>query len=191
MKKILVVVLLSIITSMTIYFVAFWKSDNNMDNNMALEYKSKYKNSYNDIENSNNENYKGKVKNKNDNIMKNNERENKSYNMKLEENSSRNQRDIEAEDKVANSNVQIFNIKKEEIVSSLNIKEKSKIISIINKLSSVDIERIREMLSKKGEKEGAKEIVRILKLRLVEKDYNDIKSILSPYINIEFLEELI
>ena len=47
------------------------------------------------------------------------------------------------------------------------------------------------MLSKKGEKEGAKEIVRILKLRLVEKDYNDIKSILSPYINIEFLEELI
>lgn len=191
MKKILVVVLLSIITSMTIYFVAFWKSDNNMDNNMALEYKSKYKNSYNDIENSNNENYKGKVKNKNDNIMKNNERENKSYNMKLEEKSSRNQRDIEAEDKVANSNVQIFNIKKEEIVSSLNIKEKSKIISIINKLSSVDIERIREMLSKKGEKEGAKEIVRILKLRLVEKDYNDIKSILSPYINIEFLEELI
>lgn len=191
MKKILVVVLLSIITSMTIYFVAFWKSDKNMDNKMALEYKSKYKNSYNDIENSNNENYKGKVKNKNDNIMKNNERENKSYNMKLEEKSSRNQRDIEAEDKVANSNVQIFNIKKEEIVSSLNIKEKSKIISIINKLSSVDIERIREMLSKKGEKEGAKEIVRILKLRLVEKDYNDIKSILSPYINIEFLEELI
>lgn len=191
MKKILVVVLLSIITSMTIYFVAFWKSDKNMDNKMALEYKSKYKNSYNDIENSNNENYNGKVKNKNDNIMKNNERENKSYNMKLEENSSRNQRDIEAEDKVANSNVQIFNIKKEEIVSSLNIKEKSKIISIINKLSSVDIERIREMLSKKGEKEGAKEIVRILKLRLVEKDYNDIKSILPPYINIEFLEELI
>ncbi|MDQ0148802.1 hypothetical protein ACFO6R_00365 [Eubacterium multiforme] len=210
MKKILMVVLLSIVTSMTIYFVAFWNPNKNINNNLVLQDESKAKNRFEnknednnfenkDIENINNKNENKQPKSENNSNKKyeekdveiENKEKNKNYNINVEKNNDENESNDGEKDKLANSKVQIFNVKKEEIIGSLSIREKSKIISIINKLSSVDTEKIKEILYKKGENEGAKEVIKILKLRLVEEDYNDIKVILSPYINIELLEELI
>lgn len=198
MKKILMVVLLSVITSITIYFVAFWSPNENINNNLVSDDESKINNNFEskvqdknfinkDMKNINDKDDRKEVENKKDSNKKYDEKDNEIENKEKNKNYNIN----EEKDKVVNSNVQIFNVKKEEIIGNLSIREKSKIISIINKLSSVDTEKIKEILYNKGENEGAKEVIKILKLRLLEEDYNNIKVILSPYINIELLEELI
>ena len=88
------------------------------------------------------------------------------------------------------SNASLFTVKKEEILDKLSFKDKTKLLSVANKMSAVDVERIRESLEKNNEKEGAAEVFKVIKRRLTDEDYKQIKEILSPYINIKLLESM-
>ena len=52
------------------------------------------------------------------------------------------------------SNASLFTVKKEEILDKLSFKDKTKLLSVANKMSAVDVERIRESLEKNNEKDG-------------------------------------
>lgn len=213
MKKILITSILAIATSLTVYFVAFWQPKENI-NNLVLENSKKIednntkkdineganKESSIDINNKDKNNkYDNEEKNDKDNIndKSSNNKENKDYlnssnneenkeNKNLNINSSTNKKE-----ETQAANAKIFNVNKEEILGSLSLSEKTKLLTIANKISTVDVERMKNSLKKNGEKEGITEVVRVLKLRLKSDDYNEIKNILSPYINIEFLESLV
>ncbi|KJU73232.1 hypothetical protein UC77_00370 [Clostridium baratii] len=88
------------------------------------------------------------------------------------------------------SNASLFTVKKEEILDKLSFKDKTKLLSVANKMSAVDVERIRESLEKNNEKEGAAEVFKVIKRRLTDEDYKQVKEILSPYINIKLLESM-
>lgn len=215
MKKILITSILAIATSLTLYFVAFWQPKEDINNNLVLENSKKIednntqkdinedtnKESSIDINNNKDKNnkYNNEEKNEKDNINDNssNNKENKDYlnspnneGNKENKNSNINSSTNKKEETQA-TNAKIFNVNKEEILGNLSLVEKTKLLTIANKISTVDVERMKNSLKKNGEKEGITEVVRVLKLRLKSDDYNEIKNILSPYINIEFLESLV
>ena len=83
----------------------------------------------------------------------------------------------------------VFKVSKDNIPKQLTFIEKTKLLSILRKLSSIDYAKINESLSKSNELEAAKEALNLLKLRLNSRDYKEIKDILSRFIdNIDILE---
>lgn len=212
MKKILITSILAISTSLAVYFVAFWQPKEEINNNLVLENPKKTEDSNTKKDNNEDTNKESSIDiNKNKNSNYNNEEKNEKD--KINDNSSKNKEDKEnlntpnneesKENKNSNNssnnkkeetqatNAKIFNVNKEEILGNLSLVEKTKLFTIANKISTVDVERMKNSLKKNGEKEGITEVVRVLKLRLKSDDYDEIKNILSPYINIEFLESLV
>ena len=198
MKKIFLSILIVIMTSLTIYFVAFWQPKEYV--NEPLEVK-KIESSIAKENNkgSNKENIKQKENFNKDNIN-NNYSENIEDNSHLEKDYTYNLENNENKDLYINSvnenleeenlTQKIFNIEKNQIIDKLSLKDKVKLLSIARKISVVDVEKIKSNLNKDGE-EGIIEVARVLKDRLQVEDYNIVKDILSPYVNIKFIESII
>lgn len=79
-------------------------------------------------------------------------------------------------------------------MSSNMIREKiskedvSKINSILSKLSVIDLYRIEELRGLEDEERATEEFVNLIKLRLSNSDYYELKKVLVPYIDFSTLE---
>ncbi len=205
MKKLVITILLAIITSLTIYFVAFWNPSNSNIAKENIKVKNVQEEKYKNIEND-----KNNISNKNNNIDEKIEESKKGKDSEvIEENTDDsidtkdNYNNVDFNENVKNNNknndkensmqanAKIFNINKNEIFESLSLKDKTKLFSVAKKISTVDGEKIKKSIENENEIEGISEAFRIIKLRLTENDYKQVKEILSPYINIELLEELV
>lgn len=204
MKKIVITSFLAILLSLSFYFIAIWEPDsyvgNNADENLVLdENKNDKKETTDEV------NKKEKVKKDNKEEKENNSDSSQSLNSEdgssnkvlnevdkntvMQENHTKDINSKEGNEAVQ-SNASLFTVKKEEIINKLSFKDKTKLLSVANKMSAVDVERIRESLEKNNEKEGASEVFKVIKRRLTDEDYKQIKEILSPYINIKLLESM-
>lgn len=83
----------------------------------------------------------------------------------------------------------IFKVDKNTIENKISVSNKAKLLYYASKLSNFDYAQIKNILDNGDEVDGAKDIVRILKNRLKASDYEEVKKILSPYIDIEKIEE--
>lgn len=203
MKKIVITSFLAILVSLSFYFIAIWEPDsyteNNADKNIVLD-----KNKNDKKETTDKVNNKENIKEDNIEDKENNSDSSKSLNSEdkssnnilneEEKNTGMQENDTKDNNKESNdavqSNASVFTVKKEEIIDKLSFKDKTKLLSVANKMSAVDVERIRESLEKNDEKEGAAEVFKVIKRRLTDEDYKQIKEILSPYINIKLLESM-
>ncbi|MGL4570318.1 MAG: hypothetical protein ACRCVJ_04570 [Clostridium sp.] len=203
MKKIFITSFLAITMSTAFYFIVFWEPDsynpNASEKDVVLN-EEKNKKEENKVENNSNTNTDNKTdlnkkSNENKNEVKENNIDNKEDNSKTEEKpkveTETKEENKDEQKEVVSNNITIFNVKKEEIIDRLTFKEKTKLLSVANKMSAVDVERIKESLMNKGEKEGSVEALKVIKRRLTTEDYKDVKDILSPYINIDLLESIV
>ncbi|SHI68803.1 hypothetical protein [Clostridium intestinale] len=82
----------------------------------------------------------------------------------------------------------IFKVDKNTIEKKISVSNKAKLLYYASKLSNFDYAQIKDILDNGDEVDGAKDIVKILKNRLKASDYEEVKKILSPYIDIEKIE---
>ncbi|BFK80338.1 hypothetical protein I3900191A7_04830 [Clostridium baratii] len=201
MKKIVITSFLAILLSLSFYFIVIWEPDsyaeNNVDKNLVLdENENDKKETADEVskkENVKEDNKEDKENNSNSSQSLNSEDESSNKilneedkNTELEKKDTNNINNKEA----IQSNASLFTVKKEEILDKLSFKDKTKLLSVANKMSAVDVERIRESLEKNNEKEGAAEVFKVIKRRLTDEDYKQVKEILSPYINMKLLESM-
>ena len=83
----------------------------------------------------------------------------------------------------------VFKVNKETIPDKISLKDKTKLIKIASKLSLIDYGNIIELMNGYDEMGGATEIFNILKSRLSEADYQEIRDILDPYLYVENIED--
>lgn len=206
MKKIVITSFLAILVSLSFYFIAIWEpesyTENNVGKDLVLDDNKNDKKETTDKA-SNEENIKDENKEenkeKNSDSSQSSKLENESINetlneedknKELEKTETSNINNKEDKEEAIQSNASIFTVKKEDIIEKLSFKDKTKLLSVANKMSAVDVERIKESLGNKNEKEGIGEAFNVIKRRLTEEDYKQIKEILSPYINIKLLESM-
>lgn len=85
--------------------------------------------------------------------------------------------------------ITVFKVDKNTIMDKLSVSEKMKLINLSKKISVIDYGRIKEYLESGEEYDSAVAIFRILKSRLTNDDYKEIKEILTPYIDLEKIEK--
>lgn len=83
----------------------------------------------------------------------------------------------------------VFKIASSEILASLSLLDKEKLLVIGSKLSPLDYARIKEYLYMKDRDEGVKKAILLLKERLSREDYKKVKDIMDAYINMEVIEK--
>ena len=83
-----------------------------------------------------------------------------------------------------------FKVSKNEIMSSLSLIDKGRILIIASKLSTIDYKKIQELL-KIGDEKGIITAIKLLKEKLSEKDYNKIRGIAEKFLNMEMVENQI
>ncbi|MDK0978675.1 hypothetical protein ACOT7R_05040 [Clostridium perfringens] len=86
---------------------------------------------------------------------------------------------------------EVFKVDKYSILKKINKADKFKLISIAKNLSLTDYGVLLEHIKRNDELDAAIDIFKILKDKLEYKEYKEMKDILSPYINIELIEEKI
>ncbi|MDK0585224.1 hypothetical protein P5E97_05175 [Clostridium perfringens] len=96
-----------------------------------------------------------------------------------------------AEEKSSKESKEVFKVDKYSIPKKINKAEKFKLMSIAKNLSLTDYGVLLEHIKRNDELDAAIDIFKILKDKLEEKEYKEMKDILSPYINIELIEEKI
>lgn len=84
---------------------------------------------------------------------------------------------------------EVFKMDKFSIPKKIAKSDKFKLISIAKNLSISDYGILLEHIKRSDELDATVDIFRILKDKLEEKEYKEMKDILSPYINIELIEE--
>lgn len=83
----------------------------------------------------------------------------------------------------------IFKVDKEKIISKMTSEDRKTLTKMVKKLSMYDYARMINTIKNNGEEEAALDVLEILTKRLNNEEYNKIKGILDPYINIDLLEE--
>lgn len=96
-----------------------------------------------------------------------------------------------AEEKSSKESNEVFKVDKYSIPKKINKADKFKLMSIAKNLSLTDYGVLLEHIKRNDELDAAIDIFKILKDKLEEKEYKEMKDILSPYINIELIEEKI
>ncbi len=96
-----------------------------------------------------------------------------------------------AEEKSSKESKEVFKVDKYSIPKKINKADKFKLMSIAKNLSLTDYGVLLEHIKRYDESDAAIDIFKILKDKLEEKEYKEMKDILSPYINIELIEEKI
>ncbi|GFZ31242.1 hypothetical protein CSC2_17680 [Clostridium zeae] len=85
--------------------------------------------------------------------------------------------------------VSIFKIDKNTILNKISIADKAKLIYLSRKLSLSDYDYIKDDMKSSNEIEASKDIFTILKKKLSYSDYEKVKNILSPYIDVDYIEK--
>lgn len=85
--------------------------------------------------------------------------------------------------------ISVFKVDKNTIMNKLSVAEKVKLMNLSKKLSVIDYGRIKEYLESSEEYDSAVAIFRILKSRLTNDEYKEIKDILIPYVDVEKIEK--
>ena len=93
-----------------------------------------------------------------------------------------------AEEKSSKESKEVFKVDKYSIPKKINKADKFKLMSIAKNLSLTDYGVLLEHIKRNDELDAAIDIFKILKDKLEEKEYKEMKDILSPYINIELIE---
>lgn len=88
-------------------------------------------------------------------------------------------------------NKKVFKVDKYSIPKRISKEEKLKLINISKSFSLRDYGILLKHVKRSDELDAAIDIFKILKGRLKEDDYREVKDILSPYINIELIEDSI
>ena len=96
-----------------------------------------------------------------------------------------------AVEKSSKESKEVFKVDKYSIPKKINKADKFKLMSIAKNLSLTDYGVLLEHIKRNDELDAAIDIFKILKDKLEEKEYKEMKDILSPYINIELIEEKI
>ncbi|ELC8349280.1 hypothetical protein QYB82_000063 [Clostridium perfringens] len=96
-----------------------------------------------------------------------------------------------AEEKSSKESKEVFKVDKYSIPKKINKADKFKLMSIAKNLSLTDYGVLLDHIKRNDELDAAIDIFKILKDKLEEKEYKEMKDILSPYINIELIEEKI
>lgn len=96
-----------------------------------------------------------------------------------------------AEEKSSKESKEVFKVDKYSIPKKINKADKFKLMSIAKNLSLTDYGVLLEHIKRNDDFDAAIDIFKILKDKLEEKEYKEMKDILSPYINIELIEEKI
>ncbi|MGU8312211.1 hypothetical protein ACV3RX_09230 [Clostridium perfringens] len=96
-----------------------------------------------------------------------------------------------AEEKSSKESKEVFKVDKYSIPKKINKADKFKLMSIAKNLSLTDYGVLLEHIKRNDELDAAIDIFKILQDKLEEKEYKEMKDILSPYINIELIEEKI
>lgn len=94
-------------------------------------------------------------------------------------------------DKGVGESKQVFKVDKHSIPKKIANGDKFKLIAIAKNLSLTDYGILLEHIKRSDELDAAIDILKLLKDRLDSKEYSEMKDILSPYINIELIEESI
>ncbi|MGU8236137.1 hypothetical protein ACV3T9_02625 [Clostridium perfringens] len=116
----------------------------------------------------------GKTREESTNIKKN-----ENYNKKVEV------------EKASKESKKVFKVDKFSIPKKINKADKFKLMAIAKNLSLTDYGVLLEHIKRNDELDAAIDIFKILKDKLEEDEYREMKDILSPYINIELIEEKI
>lgn len=123
---------------------------------------------------------------KQDNSLIKKEESKKSTNKTIKE-SSQGVRANESEPSVAV--VSIFKIEKNSISGKMSLENKAKLAYLSRKLSTIDYGKIQEYMNSEDEFSAAIEIFKILKVRLKINEYEEVKNILRPYIDVDFIDK--
>lgn len=94
-------------------------------------------------------------------------------------------------DKFNDEVTSIFKVDKNSIISEISNIDKLKIIKMSNRLSVDDYKELANNIKRSDELLAATDIFRLLKSKLSNRDYRELTMILSPYINIEIIENKI
>ncbi|HII4512883.1 hypothetical protein [Clostridium perfringens] len=137
-------------------------------------------------ENNKQSNNLDEVKPKEEKELEGNPRE-KSTNIKKNENYNKK---VEVE-KASKESKEVFKVDKYSIPKKINKADKFKLMAIAKNLSLTDYGVLLEHIKRNDELDAAIDIFKILKDKLEEDEYREMKDILSPYINIELIEEKI
>lgn len=138
-------------------------SDNNKQSSNLDEFKPKEE-----------KELEGKTREESTNIKKN-----ENYNKKVEV------------EKASKESKEVFKVDKYSIPKKINKADKFKLMAIAKNLSLTDYGVLLEHIKRNDELDAAIDIFKILKDKLEEDEYREMKDILSPYINIELIEEKI
>lgn len=85
--------------------------------------------------------------------------------------------------------VSIFKIDKNTILNNISMTDKAKLIYLSRKLSIEDYDYIQQDMKSSNEIEASKDIFTILKKKLSNSDYEKVKNILSPYIDVDYIDK--
>ncbi|MDU2664810.1 MAG: hypothetical protein E6638_00315 [Clostridium perfringens] len=94
-------------------------------------------------------------------------------------------------EKASKESKEVFKVDKYSIPKKINKADKFKLMAIAKNLSLTDYGVLLEHIKRNDELDAAIDIFKILKDKLEEDEYIEMKDILSPYINIELIEEKI
>ena len=83
----------------------------------------------------------------------------------------------------------VFKINKNTIPSKISNKDKLKMLKMANSLSVKDYKAVAENIKRSDELPAAVDIFAILRAKLSNENYKELKVILNPYINIELIEK--
>lgn len=82
----------------------------------------------------------------------------------------------------------VFKVARSKISESLTLSDKAKLLSVASKLSAIDYEKVNKYLEV-GSDEDVKNVIKLLKERLSEKDYDKVKEVASKFINMNVAEQ--
>lgn len=85
--------------------------------------------------------------------------------------------------------VSVFKVDKTELIDKMSYGDKFELLKISKDLSSSDEAEIMQLIKSSNEYDASVKIFSILKKRLSDDDYNKIKEILYPYMDVEYIEK--
>lgn len=157
------------------------------------------------------ENKKNTIENNKEDLREDREKENNKQSNNLDEVKPKEEKELEGKTREESTNIkknenynkkvevekaskeskEVFKVDKYSIPKKINKADKFKLMSIAKNLSLTDYGVLLEHIKRNDELDAAIDIFKILKDKLEEDEYREMKDILSPYINIELIEEKI
>lgn len=175
MKKLFLIMIMMISTCITMYYIMIWQPSDKVIVQNPNDKVNKLSNKFNEIIN---------IDKREDDIEKEyykNSEEGDEININNKSNEKNKTLDIEVNNNVVDISVN-------EIEKSLSKDEKEKLDRIIKRLSAVDLIKIKLNFNKENNIEGIREGFNLIEKRLSDKEYEEVKELLSGYIDFNNLK---